>query len=528
MIQMESKKKFYVTTPIYYANSEPHVGSAYTTIAADLVARWHRLLGEDVFFLTGTDEHGQKIQELAEKNKIRPQQYVDTMAGKFKEAFSLLNINNDNFVRTTDEVHIKEVQKILQQLFDKGLIYKGVYDSFYCVGCEQYLNKSDLEDGKCPLHKKEPEIIKEDSYLFKLSAFQNQLLDVIEKDDYKILPITRKNEILSFIRNGLEDISISRKKSKVSWGIELPFDNNYTCYVWVDAFWNYITGLKEKNAFDKFWPPDVQFMANDIIRVHATIWPALLMATENELPKTLFVHGYFTIGGQKMSKSLGNAVSPVFLSEKYGSDSLRYFLLRDIQFGQDGDFSEESLKERVNNELGANFGNLFYRVTSFIENNFECIPAPVNPGEAEKHIEAKMKETVSAVETLMNELKLTEALKEIMALSGETNKYFQEKEPWKKIKTDNNDCQTTLFYSVNSLKTIAILLYPFVPKISERALKLLDLSLITKEIMPFMIDGAEPENKLPFNPSKLWKDAGKLSLKPGSKVFSEILVNKLE
>ncbi|MBU2634443.1 MAG: class I tRNA ligase family protein, partial [Nanoarchaeota archaeon] len=311
------KKKFYVTTPIYYTNSDPHVGSAYTTIAADVLARWHRLNSEDVFFLTGTDEHGQKIQETAESKNIKPKLFVDKIAKKFQEVFKLLNISNDYFIRTTNKNHEKEVQRILQELYDKKYIYKGHYESYYCVGCEQYLTESDLVDGKCPFHKREPELRKEEAYLFKLSKFQNQLLKLIKSGKYCILPESRRKEIITFLESGLKDISISRLKEKIYWGIELPFDKNHTCFVWVDAFWNYLTGLKEKNKFDEFWPPDIQLMAKDILRVHATIWPALLLATGNKLPKTLFIHGYFTVNGQKMSKSLGNVVSPEVLVKNY-------------------------------------------------------------------------------------------------------------------------------------------------------------------------------------------------------------------
>src|SRR3989344_4139428 len=285
-----ARKKFYITTPIYYTNSFPHIGSAYTTILADVLARWHRLKDDNVFFLTVTDEHGQKIQETAEKQGIKPKEFVDKISKEFKEAFKLLNISNDNFIRTTSKEHEEEVKKILQELYDKKFIYKGGYEAYYCVGCEQYLSETDLVDGKCLLHNREPELRKEEAYLFKLSLFQNKLLKLIKSGEYCILPEIRRKEIIRFIEGGLKDISISRLKKKIYWGIELPFDKEHTCFVWVDAFWNYLTGLKENKKFDKFWPANVQLMAKDIIRVHATIWPALLLATKNKLPEILFVH----------------------------------------------------------------------------------------------------------------------------------------------------------------------------------------------------------------------------------------------
>ncbi len=445
-------KKFYITTPIYYANAEPHVGSAYTSIAADIFARWHKMLGEEVFFLTGTDEHGKKIQEVAKKVGINPQNYVDQIAEEFKDTFKLLNISNDYFIRTTDKDHEKEVKKILQQLYDKKLIYKGVYDAYYCVGCEQYLTKSDLIDGKCPLHKREPEVINEESYMFKLSEFQNQLLKLIQSAKYEILPLKRRNEVLSFIKEGLQDISISRLKNKVSWGIELPFDKKHTCYVWVDAFWNYITGLKARNKFKEFWPTDVQLMANDILRVHATIWPALLLALKYELPRTLFIHGYFTVDGQKMSKSLGNAISSNYFVEKYGADSLRYFLIRNIPFGQDGDFSEQALIERHNNELADKLGNLISRVSALIEKN--------GLEKCENKLLKKLK--LKEINQLFNKYELDKVLNEIFGFIDICNEYVQNKKPW-----ETKD-KKVLYELADSIKAIGILLYPFIPSTSEK------------------------------------------------------------
>ncbi len=462
---MANKKKFYVTTPIYYVNSEPHVGSAYTTIAADIFARWHRLLEEDVYFLTGTDEHGQKIQESAEKKGVSPKKFVDEISGKFKKVFEDLNISNDDFIRTTDKDHEKAVQDILQKLYDKKLIYKGEYESYYCVGCEQYLNKGDLVDGKCVLHKTEPEKVKEESYMFKLSSFEDKLLKLIKSGKYEILPLKKRNEVVSFIESGLNDISISRKKSKVSWGIELPFDKVHTCYVWVDAFWNYLSGLRTPANHKKFWSPDLQLMANDILRVHATIWPALLLGLNIDLPKTLFIHGYFTVNGQKMSKSLGNVVSPEYLIDKYGADSLRYFIIRNIPFGDDGDFSEETLKDRHNNELANKLGNLVSRICGLVERNG-----------VEKCDKLLKKLHLKKITGLIDNYELDKALNEIFAFIDVCNEYVQNKKPW-----ETKDGKV-LYEVVDSIKAIAILLWAFMPETCEKIAKQMKFKLELDEI----------------------------------------------
>jgi methionyl-tRNA synthetase len=452
---MKTKKTFYVTTPIYYVNAAPTVGSAYTTIAADILARWHKLLGEDVFFLTGTDEHGQKVQEAAEKAKLTPKDFCDKIAIKFKRAWQALDIEYNNFIRTTDPKHEEEVKKILQELYDKGLIYKGYYETCYCVGCEQYLTLSDLSNGKCPIHEREPEIRKEEAYLFKLSSFQDKILELIESGKFSILPEARKKEVVSFIKTGLQDISISRLKEKVPWGIELPFDSNHTCFVWVDAFWNYLTGLIEENVFDKYWPPALQLMAKDILRVHSTIWPALLLATDNKLPKTLFVHGYFTIDGKKISKSLSNVISPTDLVEKYGADSVRYFLTRQIPFGEDGDFSEKSLVERHNNELANKLGNLVSRVTTL----------------AEKYGIEKCKNKLldklrfEEIKELIEDYELDKALGLIFEFIDACNEYIQREKPWEASYTNKGQ---TLYELVNSIKAISYLLWPFMPETCEK------------------------------------------------------------
>ena len=461
----KKQKTFYVTTPIYYVNAEPHIGSAYTTIAADVLARWHRLQNEKVFFLTGTDEHGQKIQEIAEEKGLQPKQFVDQITEKFKEVFKLLSVSNDHFIRTTDKEHEKEVQHIVQQLYDKKYIYKGHYETEYCVGCEQYKTKSELVDDLCPLHKTKPQIIKEESYLFKLSAFQDKLLNLIESGKYEILPLKRRNEVVAFIKEGLQDISISRKKSKVSWGIELPFDKEHTTFVWVDAFWNYITGLQARKVEKIFWPPTVQLMANDILRVHATIWPALLLATKNKLPKTLFIHGYFTVDGQKMSKSLGNVISPVDIVEKYGSESVRYYFFRNIAFGEDGDVSEKSLVERHNNELANKLGNLVSRVSALAEQYGLEKAKPIDT-------ESLLKK----VSTHLEKYELDRALAEIFSFIDLINTFIQDNKPW-----ETHD-KKVLYQASSAIKDASILLSPFLPETAEKISKVFNFEISLKTL----------------------------------------------
>ncbi|MDP1729153.1 MAG: methionine--tRNA ligase [archaeon] len=453
----KNKKKFYITTPVYYTNGPPHIGSAYTTIAADVLARWHRLLGEEVFFLTGTDEHGQKVQEIAEQNKQTPKKFVDKIVAEFKESFKMLNISNDNFIRTTDAYHEDEVKELLNILYKKKLIYRGFYESYYCVGCEQYLTKSDLVDEKCPLHNRVPELKKEEAYLFKLSAFQDKLYKLIKTGEYSILPEVRRKEILTFIEGGLQDVSISRLKEKISWGIELPFDKKHTVWVWPDAFWNYVSGLRQigKANFDKFWPTDVQLMAKDILRVHATIWPALLLGAGYELPKNLYVHGYFTIGGQKMSKSLGNVISPIYLAKTYGADSVRYYLMRALPFGSDGDVSEKGLIEKHNNELADKFGNLVSRVSTLAEKYG-----------VEKTENSLFKQlALKNIEKNMQNFEVDKALADIFAFIDRTNEHVQEKKPWESKNAK------VLYELVDAIKIISILLSPYIPETCEKIAK---------------------------------------------------------
>ncbi len=450
------KNKFFITTPIYYVNSEPHLGTSYTTIAADVIARWHRLNGEDVFFLTGTDEHGEKIQQAAQNAGKKPKGFCDEVAEKFKDAWKVLNISYNHFIRTTDEYHEKAVVKALEILYNKGYIYKGKYQGLYCVGCEKYLTESELVNGKCPDHLKEPQFLSEDSYFFRLSRFHTIIRNKIEKGEMVIKPEVRKNEILSFLKdNKLEDISISR--SKVKWGIKIPWDESQTTYVWIDAFLNYVTGIGWPNKkFEKYWPADLHLIGKDILRVHATIWPAELLAIGLETPRQFFAHGYFTIEGQKMSKSLGNVVSPVELVKKYATDTVRYFLLKEFPFGEDGDFSEKSIINRINGELVGDLGNLIYRVLTLAE-KFK--------GKIEGESELEKRLNLSKIKELMEEYKLNEALEEIWKFIRETNKYVNENEPWR---LHGKELSDVLYNLLESCRIISILISPFLPETAEK------------------------------------------------------------
>ena len=355
-------KKFYVTTPIYYPNDILHVGHAYTTIAADILARWHRLKGEDVFFLTGTDEHGKKIEEAAKKQNKKPKEFVDELVLKIKKDWGKLNLTYDKFIRTTDKEHEKVVGEILQKVYDKGDIYLGEYEGLYCVGCEAYYTEKDLENGFCPIHKKKAELLKEKSYFFKLSKYQKKLLELYQKEF--ILPKHREKEIINRVKEGLNDLSISR--TSFDWGIPLPFDKKHVCYVWFDALTNYYSATREKGR-EKFWPADVHLMGKDILWFHAVYWPAMLMSAGITLPKKVFAHGWWTFDKEKISKSRGKILYIDELISIAGVDSARYFLFRGTPFGDDGDFSEQALIDRNNNELADKLGNLVSRVSALIE-----------------------------------------------------------------------------------------------------------------------------------------------------------------
>jgi methionyl-tRNA synthetase len=462
-------EKFYVTTPIYYVNDVPHIGHAYTTIAADILARWHRMKGEKVFFLTGLDEHGQKIEEAALEMGLTPQELVNSLAPKFKKTWENLNISNDDFIRTTEDRHAKVVTEIIKRIYNNGDIYKGEYEGWYCVPDERFWTELQLVDGKCPECGREVKKIKEETYFFKLSKYQQKLLDFYNQNPEFISPETRKNEIVNRVKEGLKDISITR--TTVKWAIPFPFDEGHYLYVWIEALINYISALDfPGDKFKMFWPADIEIMAKEINWFHSVIWPAMLFSAKIETPKKNFIHGWWTVDGRKMSKSVGNVVDPNKMVEKYGADALRYYLFREVPFGQDGDFSESALIARINSELADSLGNLVNRVLVLVEKNFEGV---VPEHHENDRIENLSLNIIKAVDESMDRLEFNVALNDIFYLINELNKYVNENKPWE-IK-DKDKLGGVLYNLLESTRIISILLYPFMPETAGKIMAQLGL-----------------------------------------------------
>ncbi|UZE94118.1 MAG: methionine--tRNA ligase [Candidatus Pacearchaeota archaeon] len=450
-------KKFYITTAIDYVNDEPHIGHAYQKIIADVLARWHRIIDDKVFFLTGTDEHGQKIARSASEKEKEPKEFCDVMSKKFKEAWKALNIEYDKFIRTTDSDHEKFAQEFIKKVDKKGDIYKGKYEGLYCVSCEAFYTEKDLVDGKCPIHKKPVEEVSEETYFFKLSKYKEKLLEHYKKNPIFILPESRRNEIINRVKEELKDLSITRTTLK--WGISFPLDKKHVIYVWFEALLNYLSGVQGKD----FWPADVHVLGKDNGWFHAVIWPAMLLSAGYELPKTVFVHGFLTFNGEKISKSLGNVISPKVLVKKYGADSVRYFCLRQIPFaeGRDGDFNEKALIERHNNELADKLGNLISRVSALTEKYG-----------LEKEENKLLKDLkLLEIEKYVENFEFDKALNEIFSFIDKCNAYVQKKQPWK------TGDKKVLYELVDSIKAIAILLWPFIPETSEKISKTLGFEI---------------------------------------------------
>jgi len=450
------KDKVLVTTPIYYVNDVPHIGHTYTTVAADVLARWYRLRGDDVFFLTGLDENSAKTVQAAKERGIEDiQEYADSMAEKWKKAWKTLDISNDDFIRTTENRHAENVRKFFIRVYEKGDIYKGKYEGLYCEGCEAFLTESDLVDGKCALHRTTPRVIKEENYFFRLSKYQEKLLKYIEENPDFIQPKSRRREVVSFIKEGLKDISVSRPN--LEWGIKLPIDSKHRFWVWFDALINYLVA-------EEYWPAKVQLIAKDILRFHAVIWPGMLFSAGYDLPKTVFAHGFLTVNGQKISKSLGNAIDPLYLTEKYSVDALRYFLFKETAFGEDGDFSEENLKRRFNNELVANIGNFIHRTLTFIWTRFNGkVPEAEKYDALDREFEKRIKDVCSAVSRELENIRLDRGLNKILEFSSFCNRYFQQKQPWAR----EEKAKTCLFLCANAVRNLAVLLEPYLPSSAE-------------------------------------------------------------
>jgi methionyl-tRNA synthetase len=475
------KGTFYITTPIYYPSDRLHIGHSYTTVAADAISRYKRLRGYDVMFLTGTDEHGQKIQRKAEAKGMTPKQYVDGIVSGIRELWKLMKITNDRFIRTTDGYHEEAVKKIFKKLYDQGDIYKSEYEGWYCTPCESFWTKTQLAEGKCPDCGREVELTKEESYFFRLSRYQDRLIKHIEENPEFIQPVSRQNEMLNnFLRPGLEDLCVSR--TTFNWGIPVSFDEKHVVYVWIDALSNYITALgfmsENDSDYRKYWPADVHLVGKEIVRFHTIIWPAMLLALGEPLPKQVFGHGWLLLEGGKMSKSKGNVVDPVILIQKYGLDAVRYFLLREVPFGSDGVFSNEALINRINSDLANDLGNLVSRTVAMIDRYFGgVIPAERAAGEYDEELKNLLGELPGRVEELMDKLQFSAALTEIWKAISRTNKYIDETMPWVLARDEASRPRLAevMYNLAESLRITSILIQPFMPETPEKIWKQLGI-----------------------------------------------------